>query len=272
MPELPEVETIRQDLIKKIIGKKILEAEILTEMIIKRPSRKEFEKIIQNKIISDINRRGKYLILTLDPDYFIVMHLKLTGVLIYQPREKSLFKETRVIFHLNDDHNLLFNDQRKFGEINLVKDPLELKGIAKLGPEPFSEDFTIAKFKKNIATKSTRIKSLLLDQTFLAGIGNIYANEALFFAGIDPQKKAREIPEEKVSLLYEGIKKILKQAIQSRGSSIDNYRDLNGNKGGFEKKLLVYGRTGEPCPKCKNKIVRTVIGGRGTFHCPSCQK
>jgi len=299
MPELPEVETIREGLEKKVKGKRIEKVLIENEKSIKLPSPAEFVSRIEGKVISEIKRRGKYLILRLASKdneltpspfplpygerikvrgkrkflYYLVIHLKLTGRLIYsQKGEKPDY--TRVIFVFQDQTQLSFTDIRGFGGLWLVSDEefWMVASLQNLGPEPLEKDFTVNKFKELLSGKRGKIKPLLMNQTFIAGIGNIYSQEALFLTGIHPKRSPSSLIDKEIEGLYNNLLNILKEAISSRGSSIDAYVDLNGKKGDYESHLRVYGRAGKNCPRCGAVIERVKIAGRGTYFCPRCQK
>ncbi len=269
MPELPEVETIKQDLKKKILDKAIKEIEVNTAKVIKEPAKiSEFRKQIKGERFKEILRRGKVLIFSLSSGKYMVAHMKLTGQFIYGAKDKV----SRVNFQLSDGKYLNFNDQRLFAELRLVKNFKEIPLIKKMGPEPLEGSFTEEKFKEMLRIRRTLIKPLLMDQAFLAGIGNIYAVEVLFRAGINPKRKASTLKSREASRLFTQIKKVLNEAIKYRGASVDTYRDVQGEKGSFEKRLQVYSRGGKPCFRCKGPIKRIALGGRGTYFCPKCQK
>ncbi len=267
MPELPEVTTIQTQLRKKIINKKIKEILIEDERVIKGLSAKKFISQVKGKKIKGILRRGKVLIIELEKKLFLIIHLRISGWLILS-KDKERF--SRVIFKLSDGQLLNFCDQRVLGELKLVSDWQHLSIVKTMGPEPL--DISKKDFIKLFENKKTKIKPLLMDQKFLAGIGNIYAQEALFLAKIDPRRPANNLKKSELNLLYEKIKYILKKAIKNKGSSVDSYRDLEGDKGGMETKLKVYGREGELCCICEGKLEKITLGGRGTCFCTHCQK
>jgi len=285
MPELPEVETIKCQLSKKLLG--------LTIKNIWFDKPKMFvghkDEVIGKKITS-ISRRAKLLIMNLG-DIFLVFHLKLTGQLVYVAKdgktvtlghpipfagEKLPAKTTHIVFYFDNGGRLFFNDLRQFGWVKVVKNQ-ELRIMnQEFGPEPFTKEFTLEYFKGILSNWGRPIKLLLMDQSKIAGIGNIYANDALFLAGIAPHKRARDLVKkepEKVKKLYEAILVVLKKGIEAGGSSAadEAYVDTEGKKGSY--KFLVYQKDGEDCPnKCGKKIRRMTLGGRGTFFCPRCQK
>ena len=266
MPELPEVETIKRDLEKVLLGKRITDVCIHNPKVIRQPTADKFKKGLIGAVIKSILRKAKVLIIEFSNGKFLAVHLKMTGQLVY-PGDGT---RSRVSFHLSDGKNLDFNDQRLFGELRLVDDWRSLKFIQNLGPEPF--DISLGQFKEMLSKKKTKIKPLLMDQAFISGIGNIYAAESLFRAGIHPARPANSLSDKEKELLFQEIKATLKEAIQSGGSSIDDYVRLSGEQGGYVKYHKVYGREGKPCLVCKGPIKRIALSGRGTFFCPECQR
>ncbi len=290
MPELPEVETISQQLAQKIVGKKIAEVEILRQ--------KNFvgdkTKIVGQKI-NGVRRQAKVIILDLSNKLHILIHLKMTGQLIYRKKLNAKppynqkpkgntynvnllpNKYTRVIITFEDNTYLLFNNLRAFGWVKVIADQNienELKNFS--GVNPLSNEFSVNYLKK-IAEKTSRsIKVLLMDQSKIGGIGNIYASEALFCARIHPKTKSKKIAQkkEKIIQLHNCIIKVLKKALKHKGSTAndDAFRDSSGKRGKMQNHLKVYAKEGEKCPKCSGKIKRIKISGRSTFFCPSCQK
>lgn len=266
MPELPEVETIRRDLQKIILGKKITRVCVHNPMVIREPAPAVFEKNLKGLVIKKILRRGKLLILELSNGSSLTIHLKMTGQLVFPGGSKG----SRVAFYLSGGKILDFNDQRLFGELRLVDDWRKIKFVQGLGPEPF--DLTYGDFKDMLSKKKTRIKPLLMDQSFISGIGNLYASEILFRAKIDPWRSAQSLSGEEIKALYNETRKVLNSAITHGGSSIDDYVRLSGKQGSYVKFHRVYGREGKPCFTCKSLIKRVTQAGRGTFFCPKCQR
>lgn len=265
MPELPEVETIRRELTAKLIGKKIIAVTVNKPNVIKEPSPSRFKKQIVNQTIKKIIRRAKLLIIEFRSGKFLVVHLRISGWLLYGECEPR----ARVSFKLSGGKCLNYMDQRLLGELRLRKSYEDLKFIKTLGPEP--DEMGLAAFKAVLKKKKTKIKALLLDQTVIAGIGNIYAQEALFMAKIDPRRQADSLREKEFKTLHLKIKSVLKTAIKYRGSSVDSYRDLSGECGGMEKRLKVYARKGKPCSSCGRPLKKIALAGRGTCFCPHCQ-
>jgi len=274
MPELPEVETIRSQLERELKGKKIIDVEIKVLKLVRAPLL-TFKKAIVGAKIEDVRRRAKLLIFCLSNGYSLLIHLKLTGQLIIKNEKDQAEKYTHIIFYFSDDSKLFFNDLRKFGYIKSVK-PNELDSELakeKFGPEPLKKSFTLKKFKELITNrKITKIKPLLMDQTFIAGIGNLYAAEICFYAGVRPTKPACLLKQGEIKRLYKGIKIILRNAIKKGGSSVDTYIDTRGRQGSFVPFLRVYDRKGKPCFKCNCKVKMISLAGRGTYFCPKCQK
>ncbi|MFA5116423.1 MAG: DNA-formamidopyrimidine glycosylase [Candidatus Omnitrophota bacterium] len=266
MPELPEVETIKRDLEKAILGKKIIEVRAQNPAVIRQIRVDKFKKGLEGASFKSVFRKAKVLILGLSNGKFLVIHLKMTGQLVF-PGDG---KKSRVSFYLSDGKILDFNDQRLFGELRLLDDWRSLKFIRGLGPEPF--DLTLQQFNDMLGKKKTRIKPLLMDQAFISGIGNIYAAECLFRARIRPERPAQSLSDKEKNLLFSRIGEVLHEAIRCGGSSVDDYVRVSGKRGGYAAHHQVYGRQNEPCRICKTAIKRTILGGRGTFFCPKCQK
>jgi len=287
MPELPEVQTIVTDLNSRILNKKIKKVEVRLKKIVKNPT-KSFIQDLQKSTFKNIRRRGKLLIFELSvKNKYLLIHLKMTGQLIYCKNNKITVgghgmskdmgelpsKYTHVIFMFSDGSKLFYNDLRRFGYLHIVDDKKLEKILEKFGIEPLDKDFTLKKFKSLIENKKMNIKAFLLNQKFIAGIGNIYADETLFDAGILPNRSANSLKEVEVKKLYKAIKKVLKKAVQYRGTTFNDYLDADGNKGSFLKFLKVYHREGKKCLRCnKEKIKKIKVAGRGTRYCEKCQK
>jgi len=283
MPELPEVETIRLFLKDEIIGKKISSIEIINP----KSFQGNHKTVINSQIIS-LSRTGKQLSIFLNNGYLLLIHLKMTGQLIYVSKIQtilghptpSLYKKplpwtsTRIIFTFSNNSILYFNDQRKFGWIKLVKVSDLAKLQSNLGPDILSSSFTLSYFRQVLAKSTRPIKTLLHDQSILAGVGNIYANDALFLSKIHPHTKACQLSPSQVKSLYHNIKKVIRQGINSGGSTAkDNmYLKPDGTPGANQYNFLVYQRVGEPCSVCAATIIRLKLSGRSAFFCPYCQK
>lgn len=266
MPELPEVETIKSDLQKIILGKKIIKVCLYNPKVIRQPAPSEFKKSLEGLTVKNILRRAKLLIFELSNGWALTVHLKMTGQLIYPGGGKN----SRVAIHFSDGSILDFNDQRLFGELRLIDDWKKLKFVQQLGPEPF--DLTFADFKDMLSKKKTKIKPLLMDQSFICGIGNLYAAEILFRSKIDPARAASSLAEKEKQALYKEIRDVLSSAIKHGGSSVDDYVRLSGKPGDYLRYHQVYNRLGKPCFVCGNPIKRITLGGRGTYFCAKCQK
>ncbi|OQX52828.1 MAG: DNA-formamidopyrimidine glycosylase [Candidatus Omnitrophica bacterium 4484_213] len=267
MPELPEIETIKRDLEDIVIGKRIKDVEVKVARVIKEPRVEDFIKGVQGKEIREILRRGKVLILRLSAQY-LVIHLRMTGQIVYSDKQEK----SKVAFLLSDGKYLNFLDQRVMGEIRLLKDWQELPFIKQMGLEPLDKEFTLRRFQEILKGKKTKIKPLLMEQGFIAGIGNLYAAEILFRAKVSPLRSADSLTLIEIEKVYLAIKEVLQEGIRYRGSSVDTYRDAHGEKGNFGKRIKVYGREGKPCFECGNPIKKITLGGRGTYFCPICQK
>jgi formamidopyrimidine-DNA glycosylase len=281
MPELPEVETIKLGLQKYLVGRKVVDVQIKIPKIFVG----SVKQIIGAKIIG-LKRIGKGLIIELDNDFVLAVHLKMTGQLIYSDKNTQGLAlspkvggrtlpsgYSHIIFVLDNNAFLYYNDLRQFGWIKVVrKDELmQIPFFKEMGPEPL-KDLTLEKFVKIVLGSNLVIKILLMDQKKIGGIGNIYANDALFEAKIDPRRKARSLKSEEIKKLYASILKILQASLDYGGSSDENFVNALGQEGNYQKHALVYGREGEKCPACKGLIQKIKLGGRGTFFCPNCQK
>ncbi|MCX6725791.1 MAG: bifunctional DNA-formamidopyrimidine glycosylase/DNA-(apurinic or apyrimidinic site) lyase [Candidatus Shapirobacteria bacterium] len=271
MPELPEVETIRKDLEKFIVGYKVLDVETNSSKQI-QPSLAIVKKAIVGMTIKKVQRRAKILQIFFSNGSIIIIHLKLTGRLLFRNKKDPADLYQHITLSLSGDKELRFADARKFGWFKLIKDEKDLKELLKkFGPEPLS-DLNLPIFQKILSTSSRPIKIILMDQEKISGVGNIYANEALFMAGINPQRPANKITKKETEKLYQSLEKVLQLGLRYRGASDNDYLDIFGHKGSYQEHFLVYGRQGKPCPNGVGLIKRIKIGGRGTFYCPQCQK
>ncbi|SHK10289.1 DNA-(apurinic or apyrimidinic site) lyase [Anaerobranca californiensis DSM 14826] len=272
MPELPEVETIVRGLKPKLEGNRILEVEVYNENTIKNPeSVKEFKERITGKKIIEVKRRGKYILFILEDFAHVIIHLRMTGQLIYSEKQLS-FSHLRLEAKLSKGF-LYFNDIRKFGTISLLakEDLAKEKGFWTLGVEPLGESFGFEYLKSKLVS-SKPIKNLLLDQRVIAGLGNIYVDESLFFAGISPFKPAKTLSPEEISKLVSSIKFVLTKGIENKGTSFSDFVDSYGGKGTNQNFLQVYGRGGEQCRICGKVLAKGKIAGRTTVFCLHCQK
>jgi formamidopyrimidine-DNA glycosylase len=281
MPELPEVETIARDLRPQLAGRRIESVQLTRDPAIRRrlvryPKTTKFVRSLRGRTIRSVERRGKYLVMPLDQDgQRLVVHLGMTGHLrVWEPEETPV-KHTHFRALLDSGLELRYDDPRQFGRL-LLGTQEELVAArafpAKLGPEPIRGDLTEAEFDRIVKSRRRPIKSALLDQSFLAGVGNIYADEACFRAGIRPSRWTHRLTARERRALYSAIQEVLENSIAARGSSIINYVDAFGVRGGNQEKLLVYGRGGEPCVTCGTPLQATRLAGRGTVYCRKCQR
>lgn len=288
MPELPEVETVRLQLLRFIKGKKITDVAVYHEKSVGK--NRDFKKIIANKVIDDIRRRGKLLIFSFKkfPNLFLLGHLKMTGQFFYlekgQVKEggghsmrKSDFanfpgRHTRVGLTFSGGHRLYFNDMRLFGYLKLVNGKELIEVEKQYGPEPIDDGFNDAEFFNKLKKTTRSIKAVLLDQSVLAGVGNIYADEALFMASIKPTRRANKLSKKEAAALRIAASNTMKEAIKLGGTTFQSFLDSEGKQGNFRSRLKVFGKTGESCPKCKTPIKKIRVAGRGTHYCPKCQR
>lgn len=287
MPELPEVETIRRDLAKVIVGKKITGIEVISKSPIKGNA-SDFLKAQKNKTIKNIGRIGKLMMWELTDGNFLLVHLKMTGQLIYRFDHKIIegghnlpiftekdlpTKYTRVIWRFNDGSKLYFNDLRKFGYLKIVGRTEKEKIESGYGIEPLAKNFTLAGFAKIFSGRKTSVKAVLLNQQLVAGIGNIYADEICFEAGLLPHAPAGKLGAKEIKKLFVAAEVILQKAIKHKGTTFKDYINPHGRKGNFSDFLRVYQRDGEKCLRCHQGIItKSKIGGRGSHYCPVCQK
>ncbi|MBN2470448.1 MAG: DNA-formamidopyrimidine glycosylase [Anaerolineae bacterium] len=271
MPELPEVETVVRGLRGPLLGRTIRSAWLDWPNSLAHPTPDEFTARIAGQRVQRIDRRGKYILITLD-DAALIIHLKMTGRLYVTPDDAAHDADRWVHFRfqLDNAHQLRFSDARKFGRVILTPDPAWV--IGRLGPEPLEEDFTLDVFRARLAPRSGVLKPLLLNQSFIAGIGNIYADEALFRAGLHPLRSADSLTTAEQEALYTSIRAALAAGIDHEGASINWYRKPDGTAGDSQNHLFAYGRTGQPCQRCGTPIERIVVGQRATHYCPTCQQ
>ncbi len=268
MPELPEVETIKNALLPLLKGGKITETELLCEKSVHKPDPKQFCQKLAGQNIKDIRRRGKYFLFDLSDGEVFILHLKMTGVLLLESKAEPQ-KHSVAIFKLDGRPDLHFIDQRKFGSLWLVKDENEVVG--KLGPEPLGKEFTADVLKEIASRHKIPIKALLFDQRAIAGVGNMYADEALFAARIHPLKPAINLTTREIQKLRSGIIEVLEKGISHNGASVSDYRLPDGAQGMAQTQFQVAHRKGETCLICGYPITRIKVRGRGTYFCPVCQ-
>lgn len=274
MPELPEVETVKRSLEGLITGLCFSEVDLIRPKVVCSPEPQVFIDKLTGKKVKKIGRRGKYLLIYLGDNLILAIHLRMTGRLVYSPSETPPSKHTHAVFKLSNGFELHFTDIRQFGRMALMEaDRLDAwPGLKNLGVEPLSEKFTREFLKKELKRRRTRIKPLLLDQTFIAGLGNIYADEALYRARISPEKPAASLTPREVARLYQGIREALAEGIANRGTTFRDYVDGRGESGSNQDSLRVYSREGKPCLDCGEPVKRARLGGRSSYFCPKCQK
>lgn len=270
MPELPEVETVRRILNQSIIGKTILDINIRYGKIIQNVSIDEFKKCLIGQTFINVNRKGKYLICELN-DYYLIVHLRMEGK-FFLMHDEELSKHDHIIFQFSDS-NLRYNDTRKFGTMHLFSKDVDIYNVYPLnnvGVEPFDENFTVSYLKSKFQNNTRAIKTALLDQTIVAGLGNIYVDEVLFMSRINPTISANKITDEKLEEIIKSSKIVLEKAIKLGGTTIRSFQSSHDITGRFQNELLVH--TKEKCPICNSNIEKIRVGGRGTYYCPNCQK
>ena len=273
MPELPEVETVRRSLKGKLIGKKIIKCDIYHDNIIEYPSVDEFKKNIIGQTFRDIERYGKWLKFVLD-DYYLLSHLRMEGKYFFRDSAEKVYKHEHVVFYLDNNTEFRYMDVRKFGKMHLIRkeDINKIGPLLNVGLEPWDDKLTIDYLKDNYKNKKLPIKSVILDQSIIAGIGNIYANEILFASSINPLKSAMDLNDSELESIINNTRVILEKAISMGGSTIHSYTSVNGVTGLFQQELMVHTRNNQPCKKCGNNIDKIVVGGRGTYFCSTCQQ
>ncbi|MFB6467725.1 DNA-formamidopyrimidine glycosylase [Cytobacillus sp. Hz8] len=273
MPELPEVETIRRTLEELVLHKKIKAVTVNWPKIIKQPEVEQFKDALQGQTILEMGRRGKFLIFYTN-DFALVSHLRMEGKYALHQLGDEVTKHTHVIFHFTDGTELRYKDVRKFGTMHLFQKGTEMESLplSQLGPEPFSKEFRFEEFQRKLLKTNRMIKSALLDQKIVVGLGNIYVDEALFRSKIHPERLASQLKQKEMKKLYKEIKLTLSEAVKKGGSTIRSYVNSQGQMGMFQLELFAYGRKGEPCKRCGTEMKRKVVGGRGSVYCPKCQK
>lgn len=273
MPEKPEVITVAKKLEKKLLNKKIVDVEVLYSKIIEFPSVDDFVRQIKNETINSITTRGKWIVVKLD-NYYLLFHLRMEGKFFFRNLNDEINKHEHVIFKLDDDTELRFADVRKFAKVMLI--PLDkiydMKPYTELGLEPWDSSLTVSYLKEKYKNKNTPIKTVLLDQSIVTGVGNIYADEILFLSSINPLVKARCLNDDLLDRIIKNTVKVLDKAIEEGGTTIRSYTSEEGVTGLFQNSLNVHQRENEKCYICGEYIVKIKVGGRGTYYCPKCQK
>lgn len=274
MPELPEVETVRRGLEKLIREGAIVSVVDLRTKKIRFDVPRDFKKKLLNAVFRKVTRRAKYLLFDFG-EITLVSHLGMTGSwrsIATVDREADQRKHDHLYIEFSNGLRLAFNDPRRFGIIDLEKDISKSRWLKHLGPEPFDPVFAAELFKSKARAKTSTIKTFLMDQKNVVGVGNIYASEALFLAGVRPQRRAGKVTMHEWERLIGSIRNVLNRAIEAGGTTLQDHRQVSGETGGFQNRLKVYDRKGEACVNCKSPIKQTVIGGRATYWCPKCQK
>lgn len=272
MPELPEVESLAAGLRRCLVGRRVVEVEVRWPGAIATPAPEAFAQGLRGRAIGAVERRGKFLSIAVPPDTLLV-HLRMTGRLQARDLPDPLLegdRHTHARFILDDGLLLYYSDVRKFGRLYLVADAALVTGD--LGPEPLAEELTPQAWAERLRAHRRQLKPLLLEQRFIAGLGNIYVDESLWRAGLHPARRSHTLTDDEARRLYEAMRCVLAEAVQHRGTTLRDYRGARNEPGEFRQRLAVYGRAGEPCRRCGQPIARVVLGGRGTHLCPHCQR
>lgn len=276
MPELPEVELISQSLAQLITGRRIDAAELLRAKLAPYGNPESFAESLKSSQIISVSRRGKHILFHMDTGITLIVHLRMTGRFMLIPQERLLPKHTHAIFYMDDESRLIFEDQRHFGFMRVLESSkvFDSKELRHLAPEPLGDDFDLNYFYAVLKRSKRNIKELILDQTKVCGVGNIYASESLFLAGINPRRKSNSVSKQRADILLTAIKDVLYESI-SHGSTLNiDPENIEGSYygGAYENHWRVYDQEGEACMNCQQSIKRIVQGGRSTFYCPKCQK
>jgi len=274
MPELPEVETIRSRLAPALAGRRFERVEISDSRLTRPVPPDAVADALEGERVADVRRRGKYLVVVFESGRHLLVHLRMTGNVLHPaPEGRKDDPHVRAVVRLDDGSDVLYRDVRRFGTWDLLE-PGELDAYfaaRRLGVEPLGRSFTAATFARALAGRKAPVKAALLDQRAAAGIGNIYADEALWYARIHPLAPAGKLSEEQVAALREGVRKALHLGIRRQGATLRDFRGADGSRGSMQDEFRVYGREGEPCERCGTPIVKTRVAGRGTWFCPVCQ-
>lgn len=271
MPELPEVETVKETLKRELLGRVIKGVRIFYPNIIEFPDLETFQRELVDQEIVDLKRRGKWILFELE-DYYLLSHLRMEGKYLFRAPEDEVGRHEHVAFLLDDGRELRYHDTRKFGRMHLLKkEELNLrKPLNELGLEPWDEQLTVTYLKGQFQNKKIPIKTALLDQSIIVGIGNIYDDEVLFMSHIRPLKAANSLTKRELQAIIDNTRIVLEKAIHAGGTTIRSYESSEGVHGLFQHELFVHGK--ETCPICGHDIVKIKVGGRGTYYCPKCQK
>ena len=274
MPELPEVETVRTSLEPRIVGRRFDQVEILDSRLTRPVDPAEVAAELTGERVAAVGRRGKYLIFRFESGLVLLMHLRMTGNLVHSRNGTAPSKpHVRAVVRLDDGSDVIYRDVRRFGTwLVLREDELDAYLAIRLGLEPLKATFTARDLAQRLSGRRAPVKAALLDQRTLAGVGNIYADEALWRARVDPRRPAGELEEGEIRALHRGIRRALEAGIARQGATLRDYRTPEGSAGRMQDEFKVYGRTAEPCPRCGAPIEKTRLGGRGTWFCPACQR
>lgn len=274
MPELPEVQTVASELQERLPGRVVEAVEVLWPRTIGHPAPDLFASALAGERIAAVDRRAKYVRIRLDGDAYLLVHLRMTGRITIEPAAAPRDHYTRLVLRLDGGDELRFADTRKFGRWYLIGagETPPMASFATLGPEPLEEGFTPALFAERVAARRGNVKAALLDQRLVAGLGNIYVDEALHRARIHPRRALQSLTPAEVAALHEAIVHVLRRAVGSHGTSFSDYRTTWGRMGGYQEELSVFRKTDTPCPVCGTPIARDVVAGRGTHYCPQCQE
>lgn len=272
MPELPEVETIKEDLRELVVGARIESAEVLDPALVEQPSREEFARRLAGVRISGARRRAKHLIVELDSGDSLVLQLKIGGQLLLVPPVEEPKTALMLVLRLDGDRRLFLRDQTGFTRARLLDAEQLEDRLSTLGPEPFGEEFDAEYLPGRLSSRRVQIKAALLDQKVVSGIGNIYVDEILFDARLHPRRKANTLTDAEWAALHAAIKKNLAAGIEHRGTTVRLYRDVLDRPGSHQDYLRVFEKHGEPCPGCGGEVVREKVGGRASHFCPACQR
>ena len=273
MPELPEVETVRRTLEKYILNREIRDIDVFWSKMLRNTTLEELREVLNSNSIDRITRFGKYLMFHIN-EYVLMVHLRMEGKFFLKELDAPKDKHEHAIIYFSDGETLRYNDTRKFGTFDLFKEEelYSTSPLVKMGPEPYSEELTVKYLHTKLKNKTVAIKSALLDQTIISGLGNIYVDEVLFLSKINPNRSSNKCTKKDILNIIDASRKVIAKAIDLGGSSIRSYTSSLGVTGRFQNELLVHTKVDEPCPVCKTTIIKEKVNGRGTYTCPKCQK
>jgi len=272
MPELPEVETVRRTLENYLIGKRIVKTRVFYDKMLVNKTKEEFDTLLKDQVVLKIDRYGKYLQFRIG-ELTLISHLRMEGKFYIKDEDEPIEKHEHLIFYFSDHTTLRYHDTRKFGTMELLlPGETTTSGLKSIGLEPFEEGFTYAYLRNKIHSSSRAIKTVLLDQKNIAGLGNIYVDEVLFLSKVHPEKLASQLSPKEMKAIVQNARIVLEKAVELGGSTIRSYTSSLGVTGRFQNELFVHMRKDEPCKICNTTIVKTKVGGRGTYYCPKCQR